>query len=69
MELRRLLKQIGADYKVAKKTLINRVLRAGDYKGADLDELKTQIGVVFSYGDPVPATTFPAFATWSTARA
>ena len=57
MELRRLLKQIGADYKVAKKTLINRVLRAGDYKGADLDELKTQIGVVFSYGDPVPAAS------------
>ena len=39
MELRRLLKQIGAEYKVAKKTLISRVLRRGDYKGVDLDEL------------------------------
>ncbi len=57
MELRRLLKQIGADYKVAKKTLINRVLMAGDYKGADLDELKTQVGVVFSYDDPVPVAS------------
>lgn len=55
MELRRLLKQIGAEYKVAKKTLISRVLRAGDYKGANLDELKTQVGVVFSYEDPVSA--------------
>lgn len=54
MELRRLLKQIGAEYKVAKKTLINRVLNAGGYKGVDLDELKTQVGVVFSYADPVP---------------
>ena len=55
MELRRLLKQIGADYKVAKKTLINRILKSGDYKGVNLDELKTQVGVVFSYDDPVPA--------------
>ena len=57
MELRRLLKQIGADYKVAKKTLINRVLKSGDYKGVNLDELKTQIGIVFSYDDPVPAAS------------
>lgn len=57
MELRRLLKKIGAEYKVAKKTLISRVLRAGDYKGADLGELKTQVGVVFSYGDPAPAAS------------
>src|SRR3989344_6846561 len=55
MELRRLLKQTGAEYKVAKKTLISRVLKTGDYKGVDLDEMKTQIGLVFSYEDPVPA--------------
>lgn len=55
MELRRLLKQIGAEYKVSKKTLINRVLKSGDYKGVNLDNLKTQVGVVFSYDDPVPA--------------
>lgn len=57
MELRRLLKQLGAEYKVSKKTLINRVLKSGDYKGVNLDELKTQVGVVFSYGDPVPAAS------------
>lgn len=54
MELRRLLKQIGAEYKVAKKTLISRVLRSEGYKGADLDEMKTQVGVIFSYDDPAP---------------
>ncbi len=54
-ELRRLLKKENAEYKVAKKTLINRILRNGGYKGVDLDELKTQIGVIFSYDDPVPA--------------
>ncbi len=57
MELRRLLKQIGVEYKVSKKTLINRVLKSGDYKGVDLDNLKTQLGVVFSYDDPVPAAS------------
>src|SRR3990167_5868816 len=55
MELRKLLKQIGAEYKVAKKTLISRVLQSNDCKGVDLEELKTQVGVVFSYDDPVPA--------------
>lgn len=57
MELRRLLKQLGAEYKVFKKTLINRILKSGDYKGVDLDELKTQVGIVFSYDDPVPAAS------------
>lgn len=55
MDLRRILKEIGAEYRVAKKTLINRVLKSNDYKGVDLDDLKTQFGVVFSYDDPVPA--------------
>jgi len=55
MELRRLLKQTGAEYKVAKKTLISRVLKTGDYKGVDLDEMKTQVSLVFSYEDPVSA--------------
>jgi len=55
MELRRLLKQIGAEYKVAKKTLISRVLKEKNYTGIDLDEFKTQVGIVFSYEDPVPA--------------
>ena len=55
MELRRILKSINAEYKVAKKTLINRVLRAGNFEDADLDGFKTQVGIVFSYADPVAA--------------
>lgn len=57
MEFRKLLKQIGAEYKVAKKTLISRILRSEGYKGADLDKIKTQIGVIFGYEDPVPAAS------------
>lgn len=56
MELRRLLKQIGADYKVAKKTLMSRALAAKNYKGVNIDVLKAQVGMVFSYDDPAPAT-------------
>jgi len=55
MELRRNLKSINAEYKVAKKTLINRVLRAGNFEDAKIDDFKTQVGVIFSYDDPVPA--------------
>jgi len=55
MELRRNLKQIDSEYKVAKKTLISRVLKAAGFGGINLDELKNQIGIIFSYGDPVPA--------------
>jgi len=54
MELRRNLKSVDAEYKVAKKTLINRVLRSGKFENANLDSFKTQVGVVFSYADPVP---------------
>lgn len=57
MELRRLLKKIGAEYRVSKKTLVNRILKSGDYKGIDLDELKSQVGIIFSYDDPVPAAS------------
>jgi len=54
MELRRALKAINAEYKVAKKTLINRVLRAGNFEDAKIDDFKTQVGVIFGYDDPVP---------------
>ncbi len=54
MELRRTLKAINAEYKVAKKTLINRVLKAGDFEDAKIDDFKTQVGVIFGYDDPVP---------------
>ncbi len=53
MELRRNLKSTDAEYKVAKKTLISRVLRFGNFEDIDLDNFKTQVGIVFSYVDPV----------------
>jgi len=53
MELRRNLKSANAEYKVAKKTLIGRVLRFGHFENVDLDNFKTQVGIVFSYVDPV----------------
>jgi len=53
MELRRNLKSANAEYKVAKKTLISRVLRFGHFEDVDLDNFKTQVGIVFSYVDPV----------------
>ena len=53
MELRRNLKSADAEYKVAKKTLISRVLRFGHFEDVDLDNFKTQVGIVFSYVDPV----------------
>jgi len=52
MELRRSLKSADAEYKVAKKTLISRVLRFGHFGDVDLDNFKTQVGIVFSYVDP-----------------
>lgn len=55
MDLRRSLKQVDAEYKVAKKTLINRALRQENYQGFDLENFKTQVGVIFSYGEPVPS--------------
>ncbi len=55
MELRRSLKEADAEYKVAKKTLIARALREADYKDFDLENFKTQVGLVFGYSDPVPA--------------
>ena len=57
MELRRLLKSIGAEYKVAKKTLISRVLKSEKYEEINLDDLKTQVAFVLSYDDPMPAVT------------
>lgn len=52
MELRRSLKSVSDEYKVSKKTLISRVLKAGHFENVDLDNFKTQVGIVFSYSDP-----------------
>ena len=54
MELRRALKAINAEYRVAKKTLINRVLKSGKFEDAKIDDFKTQVGVIFGYDDPAP---------------
>ncbi|MDP2638924.1 MAG: 50S ribosomal protein L10 [Candidatus Azambacteria bacterium] len=53
MELRRGLRSADAEYKVAKKTLVSRVLRFGNFKGVNLDDFKNQVGIIFSYVDPV----------------
>lgn len=53
MELRRSLKQVDAEYKVAKKTLISRALKEANYKDFEPEKFKTQMGLVFSYDDPV----------------
>lgn len=55
MELRRSLKNADAEYKVAKKTLINRAFRNLEFKGFDPEQFKTQVGLVLSFSDPVPA--------------
>ena len=55
MELRRNLKQMDSEYKVSKKTLINRALKEANYRGFDPEKFKTQVGLIFSFADPVPA--------------
>lgn len=57
MELRRNLKSVDAEYKVAKKTLVSRVLKSNKFEDADIDGFKTQVGIVFSYADPVAAAS------------
>ncbi len=56
-QLRRLLKKSGAEYKVAKKTLLSRALEAVGLD-AKTKELRGEIGVTFGYEDEVsPAKT------------
>ncbi len=57
MELRRGLKTVDAEYKVAKKTLIDRALKAEHFENADLDQFKSQVGVIFGYADPAAAAS------------
>ena len=59
---RRELKKIGAEFKVARKTLLRRALQAG---GSELDPvaLEGEIGVIFGYEDQVaPAKAAARFA-------
>ncbi len=50
--LRRLLKEIHAEYKVAKKTLLDRALEKAGI-GIKTKELQGELGIAFGYGDAV----------------
>jgi len=51
-ELKRLLRQIDAEYFVSKKTLIDVVLKNLKYGGADIYSMDGSIGLVLGGGDP-----------------
>ena len=60
--LRRLLKQAEAEYKVVKKTLLDRALAAAGI-GVKTKELKGEIGIAFGYYDQAaPAKTLLRFS-------
>lgn len=51
-QLRRALKKGDAEYKVAKKTLIDRALKEANLPG-EVKKLEGEIGIAFGYGDQV----------------
>lgn len=53
-ELRNLLRDKGIEYKVAKKTLLQKVFQEGNVN-LDAEALKGEIAVVFGYDDPLEA--------------
>lgn len=60
--LRRLLKKVEAEYKVAKKTLLDRALEKAGIS-LKTKELEGEIGVTFGYGDEMePAKTLLKFS-------
>ncbi|MEK9166258.1 MAG: 50S ribosomal protein L10 [Patescibacteria group bacterium] len=61
--LRRELKKLGAEFKVAKKTLLKRALEASGAGGIEPKELAGEIGVIFGYEDQIaPAKAAAKFA-------
>lgn len=59
---RRELKKIGAEFKVAKKTLLDRAMKAAGLEISP-DELKGEVGVIFGYEDQAaPAKLTAKFA-------
>lgn len=61
-ELRKILRTIGAEYTVAKKTLIKKALEKSDF-GGELLNLEGEIAVVVSGKDPLePIKTIATFA-------
>lgn len=60
--LRRLLKKENAEYKVAKKTLLDRAIEKTGFK-VKTKEMEGEIGVAFGYGDEVtPAKNLLKFS-------
>jgi large subunit ribosomal protein L10 len=54
--LRRILKKNGAEYKVAKKTLLGLAMKKSVIQGLDVKkDLKGEIAVMFGYGDDIAA--------------
>ena len=51
--LRRALKKDSAEYKVAKKTLLNRALKDAGIDTVDTKTMEGEIGVAFGYGDEI----------------
>jgi len=61
-ELRKLLREIGVKYLVAKKTLIKKALESFGFSG-ELPKLEGEISLALSEGDPLaPAKTLEQFA-------
>lgn len=62
MELRKMLRQIGAGYVVAKKTIIKKALEESSFSG-ELPELEGEIALAFSREDTIAsAKTIEQFA-------
>lgn len=61
-DLRRKLRKEGVEYKVAKKTLVKKVLDSFGFTGERAD-LEGEVAMIFGYDEPVaPAKTLTAFA-------
>lgn len=61
--LRRMLKKLDAEYKVAKKTLLDRALALAGINNTETKKLQGEIGVAFGYEDEVsPAKTLLKFS-------
>lgn len=59
--MRRELKQNEAEYKVIKKTLLDRALKQASHE-VDINEFKGELGVAFGYGDQIaPAKILAKF--------
>jgi|SRR3989338_2615681 len=61
--LRRALKKDAGEYKIAKKTLLNRALKNAGMEDVNTKKMEGEIGVAFGYGDEVaPARVLYKFS-------